>query len=193
LSNKNYKEKTSSSVLGVRMPSTLKEKLKNIAEERNQSLNQLANIALEEWLQSLAYSKKIKFIIIHKEFFAELLKLIEDNKKNDLAENMAHLTAEIFRDLLNIPLSKSTFKDFIDILPSFLCDSGLKWFENLEVIIQDNGTAILKGFHYLGIDFSKFFTTLSNYLLDIYFDYSLIEENLNLTPNSIFLRFRSQG
>ncbi|MBD3195642.1 MAG: hypothetical protein GF317_11330 [Candidatus Lokiarchaeota archaeon] len=187
---KNSKKETK--VLGVRMPLDLKTKLEGIAKERNQSLNQLANIALEEWIQSLAYAKKIKFMIIHKDFFANLLKFLDEDKKNSLAIDMAHLTAEIFRDLMNIPLSRARFDEFNEILPSFLCDSGLKWFESLE-IVKEGAVVILKGFHYLGLNFSKFFTSLSEELLKRYFDYDLIKKDLNFTPNSIFLEFKPKN
>ena len=178
----------SKKLLGLRMPDKLLQRLQAVADERSQSANQMAILAITEWLQTLAYSQKLRFMIITKDFFARLLELVDEQQIKLLAEEMTNLTAEIFRDILNIPLSRTVFKDFYKFLPEFMCGSGLRWFEDLKAQ-EKKGRAILKGFHYMGIEFSKFFTYLSQNLLIKYFEYNLIEETIDFTPNSVFLEF----
>ena len=170
------------------MPEELLERLQIVADGREQTVNQLIIYGITEWLQSLAYAKKLRFIVVTKNFVEKLLELVDEEKLEGIIEEMADLTAEIFRDLLNIPLSRATFQDFQNILPTFICDQGLKWFEDIKIETKKD-QKVLKGFHYMGTGFSKFFTNLSEKLLRKYFGYRLITETVDHTPNSVFLEF----
>jgi len=182
-------KKNETVVVGVRMPEKLKTRLERIANERNQSINQIAKTAIIEWLDILAYAQKLRFMIITRGFFQSLLEIINEDQMEPLAEEMADLTAEIFRDTMKVQLSHSTIKNFTEVLPRFMRSSGLKWFDDFRIDIEEN-IIIFRGFHYMGLGFSKFFTNLTMKLLKKYFDADLLRDKIDYKPNSIFLEFQ---
>lgn len=152
-------------------------------------MNQIAQIAISEWLRTFTHNNKWYYLIITKDIFRRLLDNMDDVKMEILIKETSELSAEILQDLMNISLSEATLIDLIRVLPNFLCDAGFRWFADLTIKEQgDNFT--LKGFHYLGTEFSKFFTFMFQELMMRYFDYKANLDNIKFTPNSVYLEFQ---
>lgn len=165
------------------------EELTVIANKRERSINQIAQIAISEWLRTFTHNKKWYYLIITKDIFHRLLDYMDDSKMEILIKETSDLSAEILQDLMNIPLSEATLIDLIGVLPSFLCEVGFRWFVEL-TIKEENDNFTLKGFHYLGAGFSKFFTKMFQELMIRYFDYQTKLDNIKFTPNSVYLEFQ---
>ena len=114
---------------------------------------------------------------------------MDDIKLEILVRETAELAAELLQDLMDTPLSEATLIDLTRVIPNFLCEAGLRWFVEL-TIKETNDSFTLKGFHYLGISFSKFFTYMFQELMMRYFDYKATMDKVNFTSNSIYLEFQ---
>lgn len=175
-------------LVGLRIPEEMLEQLEQIAKYHNQSMNQMAVTAITEWVHTLAYAQKLRSMILHKDLFAKLLEFIPDDKLEIFGKEAANRAAESMRDDLNIPLTPKTAETYMKLFPEYLSKGRLRWFEDVK-IFKSEGKSILKGFHYLGVSFSKFFTYLSKELLESNFNYEFVEESIDFSPNSVYMEF----
>jgi len=175
-------------LVGLRIPEETLEQLERVAKEHDQSMNQIAVKAITEWLRTLAYAQKLRHMILNKGFFAKLLEFVPNDKLAVFGKEIAKHAAESMRDELNIPLKPATADTYMKLFQEYLSKGNLRWFEDV-TIVRSKNKSILKGFHYLGVNFSKFFAYLSKELLETNFNYELIEESVDFSTNSVYMEF----
>ena len=178
-------------LIGLRISEEILEKLDEIAKDHNISTNQMAITAITEWLHVLAYAKKYRLMVLPKEFFSELLKVTSDEEIKIFGYEMAILSAENMREEFGLPLTPEYDDAYMERFPEYLTRGGLLWFEDVK-IHEENGITIMKGFHHLGVNFSKFFTYLTERLLGKYFNRELIKETTEFTPNSVYIESKKK-
>ena len=175
-------------LVGLRIPEETLEQLERISKEQNQTINQVAVRAIAEWLDVLADAQKFRLSILHKGFFSMLLDFVPDDMLEIVGREIAKHAAERMKNEFDIPLTPKTAETYCKLFPEYLSKGRLRWFDDV-TIIRSDGKATLKGFHYLGVNFSKFFTYLSKELLETNFKYELIEECIDFSPDSVYLEF----
>ena len=175
---------------GLRIPNNLLKKLKKIAETKNQTPNQTAITAIEEWIDTITFTQQWRSVIITKDFLSRILSFLPEENVVQLAEETSETIAEIIRDYIGSTLNEKTYKYFIEFFPALFGESGLLWFDSISIELRNN-IQVLKGFHYLDINFSKFFTQMIQILLNKYFNIDIVPVK-SFNRNSVFIEIKKK-
>ena len=175
-------------LIGIRLSDDIIQKLEIIAQNNNQSVNNVIKNAIIEWLEIFFRIRKQGMIILGKPFIASLLEFIDNEKIKILAEVTAKRKADLYLFFLGKHLNKDTLEDFIKYTPKILGNKGLMWFDHLE-INKENSSILIKGIHNLGETWSKFLVFFFNFLIEKNFSLALIEDTVKTKANSIFLEY----
>ncbi|MHA1557939.1 MAG: hypothetical protein ACTSPM_13515 [Candidatus Heimdallarchaeota archaeon] len=179
-------------LIGLRISEEIIEQLDEIAKNHNISTNQMAITAITEWLHVLAYAKKYRLMVLPMEFFSKLLKLTNDEEIRNYGYEMAIVSAENMREEFGLPLTPEYTDDYMKRFPEYLTRGGLLWFEDVK-IHEENGITIMTGFHHLGVNFSKFFTYLTERLLTKYFNLEIVNKTVEFSPNSVYIESKKKS
>ena len=175
-------------LIGLRLSDDIIQKLETIAQNNNQSVNNVMKNAIIEWLEIFFRVRKQGMIILGKSFISSLLEFTDDEKIKSIAEMTAKRKSDFFRFFLGKQLNKETLDDFIIFTPKILGSKGLMWFNHLEIAKEDSSVYI-RGIHNLGETWSKFMMLFFNFLIEKNFSLILNEENSKISANSLFLEY----
>lgn len=192
INNKNKKlrkKKMANKLIGLRLSKEVIRKLEIIAHNNNQTINSVAKNAILEWLEIFSRARQQGMMILGKPLTKNLLETIDVEKLKSLAETTAKRKVDFYQFVLGKHLSKNTLSDFIKYTPKLLGNTGLMWFEHIEVMREEESVHF-KGIHNLGEKWSRFLLFFFNYIMEQYFDGELNEENSKYTKNSLYLEYK---
>lgn len=179
-------------VLGLRTSEETLEKLQVIADKQNQSANQVALFAINEWLDEYNYRQKFPLIFFTKNMISKTLEILTEKQIESLSNVFAETIEELFIHIVDTPLSRTPLEKFYGLLPRLFGGSYLKWFESLEFFPNKRGDIhVLRGVHHLGLGYSKLFKNVSQIIMKKYFNLEILEESIQFVQNSIYIEFKT--
>ncbi|SRR6056297_520290 len=177
--------------IGIRLPLPLVHKLEKIAEQFNQSPNQMAKHAIIDWVEIFFSARNLNMITIPKELFVDYLDRLNDEEIEQYAEEVGEKILGFYEFLAENNVKRTSMEDVFSIIVRFLGANGLMWFEHLEY----DGTTkpyYLKGIHNLGENWSKFFLAISQYLTEKHFPFILSNQQTHLSAHSVHVVFKEK-
>ncbi len=178
--------KNAKRLLGIRLPDNIWEQLLAIGQVTNQTATQVAKNAIIEWIEISYRIKKQGFVMLGKPVFAKLLKIVEKEKLKPLVELIAESGSDLYQLMVNKPLDHNAIEDFIELTPRLLGNSGLMWFDHIEVVkVEDK--ILFKAIHNLGMSWSEFFIEIFESFIKKYLNLCIIKETMNVSDTIVFL------
>lgn len=183
--------KNAKRLLGIRLPDNIWEQLLAIGQVTNQTATQVAKNAIIEWIEISYRIKKQGFVMLGKPVFAKLLKIVEKEKLKPLVELIAESGSDLYQLMVNKPLDHNAIEDFIELTPRLLGNSGLMWFDHIEVVkVEDK--ILFKAIHNLGMSWSEFFIEIFESFIKKYLNLCIIKETINVSDTIVFLELLQQ-
>ena len=180
-----------SPLIGVRIPEELKEKLDKIAiEYHDMNTSQIARTAITEWVES-QWLRHEDMMIFPKSNFADLLEMLPEEKLIEFEDKIVARVMQYF-DYLTIEKHRkvSSIEDFIREMVKFIGNSGMRWFERMEIEIETEHK-YFKGMHSLGMIWSKvFFDIFKKIILNHHVDFSIKEDSVKLTEKYVYFELQ---
>jgi len=176
--------------MGIRIEQKKLKELEKIAQDRNITPNQLAKIAISEWLDINFNIQNHNFIIFEKVFFSRILENVDEELLEKMAGDLAKSFLDFVRFQLELSKEKIELKRFLRYLAKILGKNGLLWLEHFDYEIKKNNYAILRGVHSINQSFAILLTAVISYLMEELFNYVLIEEKLYLSETTIELEYK---
>jgi len=183
------KTKKKSNFLGFRLSQKILDNLDLIARQENKTRGLIAKNAIEQWLNLELFNQTNEMIMISKTVFSKILSKLDDEDINIIANDFSDLFSDIMKFYIAKPIDDDTLKVYSEFLMNFLGKNGLKWFNTLDIQIQDKN-CIFIGLHDLNEVFSNFFTQFYKDLLSKYFNLDFITKIEDTTSNLIHLEVK---
>ena len=188
----NDDDSKSKKLIGLRISNEIINQLKEIGTIQNETPNQIAVLAIKDYVQKFKFIDKLPYMIVPKNLIVKILEIADEPQLEIITNLLTESMEEMFIHIIKTPLSHITLKNFYPILPKILKNLGLKWFDSLEFHFDENYNIYgLKGIHFLGLGFSKLFSQMINNIMKKYFNHELIESSIKLKENSIYIEFKS--
>lgn len=182
------KVKKTNNFLGLRLSEKTLKRLDLVANQAGKTRGIIAKEAIKQWLTLRMLDQTNDMITISKTLFGKMLQITNMEKSKRFAEELASLIADIMNFLFPEPMSLDTLDDYTQISINFFGKTGLKWFNTIDIQIQDK-KLILRGLHDLNENFSIFFMNFYKYLLSQHFNISFKEKVEDTTTNLVYLEF----
>ncbi|MHA1682210.1 MAG: hypothetical protein ACTSUE_14835 [Promethearchaeota archaeon] len=180
-----------SKFIGIRLPEELNHRLEKIAVNFNQTPNQLAKIAIMEWIDS-NWMKNSDMITISKKNFVFLLNLLD-------AKQVIQFQDQISDDILGYydymmgPRGKgfSELESFILQMVKLIGRSGVMWFDQIDFEVKsEESPKYFKGMHKIGHNWSKIFVGIITRILEKRnFTFQLVGDAVKYTDKMVYLEF----
>ncbi len=183
------KKSKKSNFLGFRLSEKILHKLDLLAKQDNKTRGLVAKDAIKQWLNLELFNQTNEMIMISKTVFSKILSRLDEEELNMIAKDSADLFSNIMKFLVAKTMNDETLKAYATISINFFGKNGLKWFNTLDIQIQDD-IYIFRGLHDLDEIFSNFFTKFYKYLLLEYFNLDFITKMEEKTSNLIHLEFK---
>jgi len=178
-----------SNFLGFRLSEKTLHKLDLLAKQDNKTRGLIAKDAIEQWLNLELFNQTNEMIMISKTVFSKILSRLDEEELNIIAKDSADLFSNIMKFLVAKTMNDSTLNAYAIISINFFGKNGLKWFNTLDIQIQDT-IYIFRGLHDLDEIFSNFFIKFYKYLLSEYFNLDFITNMEEKTSNLIHLELK---
>ncbi len=176
-----------SPLIGVRIPEEIKEKLDKIASEYHEmNTSQIARTAITEWVES-QWLRHEDMMVIPKANFADLLEMLPKEKLEHFEEKVVSKVLMYF-DYLTIEKQRKvdTIKEFMEEMVKFIGNSGMRWFERMEIQIEGEHR-YFKGMHSLGLIWSQVFLDIFKKIIQKHHvNFKIKEESIKLTERYIY-------
>jgi metal-responsive CopG/Arc/MetJ family transcriptional regulator len=179
-----------SPLIGVRIPEEIKEKLDKIAAEyHDMNTSQIARTAITEWVES-QWLRHEDMMVMPKSNIADLLEMLPSEKLNEFEEKVVAKVMMYF-DYLTINKHKTvnTIKDFMEEMIKFIGNTGMRWFERMEIQIEGQHR-YFKGMHSLGMIWSQVFLDIFKKIIQKHaVDFHIKEDSIKLTEKYVYFEF----
>jgi metal-responsive CopG/Arc/MetJ family transcriptional regulator len=182
-----------SSLVGVRLPESLKEKLDKIAASNYDSTaSQIARNAITEWVEG-QWMRNPDMMTIPKESFMDLLLLLDPSKLSQFEDKIVSKIMQYFefitiekRNALKNP------KEFTNEMLKFIGPTGMHWFEQIEYESDfKQKPMFFKGMHKMGLLWSQVFIDIYQKILDKHPVQFRIESNtIILADNLVYFEMQ---
>ncbi|MFX1325000.1 MAG: hypothetical protein ACFE8N_08585 [Promethearchaeota archaeon] len=183
------KTKIKNNFLGFRLSEDTLERLDLIAKQNNKTRGLIAKDAIEQWLNLEIYNQTNQMIMVSKTIFSQILSKLDEETLSMVARNFVDQFTDIMTFITAKLMSEETLEHYADFSINFFGKNGLKWFNTIDIQIQDSSFTF-RGLHDLDDVFSNFFSQSYKYLLSKYFELKFsIETELN-TSNLVHLEIR---
>jgi len=180
------KPKKKSNFLGFRLSEEILDRLDLIAKQQNKSRGLIAKDAIEQWLNLEIFNQTNQMIMISKNIFSQILSKLDDEYLNIIAKDSVDQFSDIMTFLIAKPMNEVNLEVYADFSINFFGKNGLKWFNTIDIQIQDSQFTF-RGLHDLDEVFSNFFSHFYKYLLSEYFKLNFSTETEIITSNLIHL------
>jgi predicted DNA-binding protein len=181
--------KKKSNFLGFRLSEEILDKLELIAKQQNKTRGLVAKDAIEQWLNLELFNQTNEMIMVSKSIFSKILSKIDDLSLDIIAKDFTDLLSDIMKFSTAKPMNEDTFKSYTTFLIDFFGKNGLKWFNTIDIQVQDN-SFIFRGLHDMDEVYSNFFSKFYKYLLSEYFELDYTTNMEEKTSNLIHLEFK---
>ncbi|MFX1573307.1 MAG: hypothetical protein ACFFB0_11210 [Promethearchaeota archaeon] len=182
------KKAKKSNFLGFRLSEEILYKLDLLAKQDNKTRGLVAKDAIEQWLNLELFNQTNEMIMISKTVFSKILSNLEEEDLNIIAKDSADLFSNIMKFLVAKTMNDESLKAYAIFSINFFGKNGLKWFNTLDIQIQDT-IYTFRGLHDLDEIFSNFFSKFYKYLLSEYFNLEFVITIEEKTSNLIHLEF----
>ncbi|MFX1456395.1 MAG: CopG family ribbon-helix-helix protein [Promethearchaeota archaeon] len=183
------KAKTKSNFLGFRLSEETINRLDLIAKQQNKTRGLIAKDAIEQWLNLEIFNQTNQMIMISKMIFIQVLSRLDEENLNMIAKDSVNQFSDIMAFLIAKPLNEVNIEVYSNFSIDFFGKNGLKWFNTIDIQIQDN-TFTFRGLHDLDETFSKFFHYFYLHLLSEYFNLDFSTETEIITSNLFHLELK---
>lgn len=180
---------TKTKPFGLRIPLELHDKLEKISIYMNQSPNQVAIQAIEDWIDVVSLLGRWRIVMLSKEMLIPIFKLMSEEEIPKLASQSSEHIREILRDLVGLPMNETHYTVYINGIQDLFGEKNLNWFEKLTVKTKDTIEFSIRGFHYMGKPFSKYFSHILSNIMSTAFNLQM-KTLTKYESNSIFLEFK---
>ena len=182
------KTKKKSNFLGFRLSEDDIDKLDQIAKIENKSRGLIAKQAVRNWVILESFRKTNNMFIISKSIFCKLISMVNDDTLKFITIEMGDLIADMAKYMIVKPMDFENFDIYAKNIVKFLGFSGIKWFNSLDLKLNEN-KIMIKGLHDLDENFSIFFSKMIMYLLSTHFNFKLQENIEENSSNLIYLEY----
>jgi len=183
------KSKKRSNFLGFRLSEEILDTLDLIAKQQNKTRGLIAKDAIEQWLNLEIYNQTNQMIMISKMAFSQILSKLDNEHLNMIAKDFVDQFSDIMTFLIAKPMNEENLEVYADFSINFFGKYGLKWFNTIDIQIQD-GVFTFRGLHDLDEVFSNFFSYFYKYLLSEYFKLHFSTETEMNTSNLVHLEIK---
>jgi hypothetical protein len=128
-------------------------------------------------------------MMISKSTFSQILSKLDYEYLNTMAKDSVDQFSDIMTFLIAKPMNEVTLEVYTDFSINFFGKNGLKWFNTIDIQIQNNQFTF-RGLHDLNEVFSNFFSNFYQYLLSEYFELNFSIETEMVTSNLIHLEIK---
>jgi len=183
------KSKKKSNFLGFRLSEEILDKLDLVAKQRNKTRGLIAKDAIEQWLNLEMFNQTNQMIMISKAAFSQILSKLENEYLIELAKDFVDQFTDIMTFIIGKPMNEETLEIYTDFSINFFGNNGLKWFNTIDIQIQDSLFKI-RGLHDLDDTFSNFFAHFYEYLLAEHFNLEFNIQTEMITSNLVHLEIK---
>ena len=174
--------------IGIRLEESHYNELQKLGNVRNQTANQIAKIAIIEWLQG-QWTRNSGFITIPKENFAFMLNILNKDQLNDYLDKLTDNIVQYFEFYTHKPLRTISLETYLEVMIKFIGTNGMMWFEKIDYESKQD-FASFSGNHAMGETWSKIFILVNQLVIKKgVFPFSIKEETILTSPTTVFLEF----
>ncbi|UYP47185.1 hypothetical protein NEF87_003470 [Candidatus Lokiarchaeum ossiferum] len=175
-------------LLGIRLPEKIMDKFDLIAQQRNETSNQLGKKALIEWIEVLFTSRNLNMIIFPKEILIKTLSYLNKEQQSEIAKDVATNIIEYFQFLFKTHIKHFSDEIFNQVISKFLGASGAMWFDHLEFDLNKQ-QGKFQASHTSGIQWSQFSSIVMQKIFKDHFKYEILEDSIISGKNSVYFNF----
>lgn len=177
-------------LLGIRLPDNIMNKLEMIAQQRNETSNQLGKKAVIEWIEVLFASRNLNMIIFSKNSLVKMISYLTEQQLDEIAIEVGYNINEYFQFLMKTHQTHISDEMFYEIVTRFLGPAGCMWFEHLEFDLGNNKQkAFFNGTHKSGKNWSIFAKKVIEVVLKKNYNYKIFPESIQLGENVLYFQF----
>ena len=181
-----------SKFIGIRLPEDLHTRLEKFAQNLNQTPNQLAKIAILEWIESY-WTRHSDMITVTRCSYVNLLKMLEDDQLASFQSDIAERVIGYYEYGLQQSAGFSDLEHFLTMMSKFIGDkTGLQWFRQMDYEVE-NPPFYFKGNHDMGIKWSQIFLGIFQQILTKRsFNFEILEAKTICSERMVYLEFQKQ-
>lgn len=181
-----------SKFIGIRLPEEILSKLEKIAQSSNQTPNQLAKIAILEWMES-NWTRSSDMITVTRSSYSKLLKMTDDDQLKSIESDIAERVIGFYEYSIQENADFSHLEAFLKMMCKFIgTKTGLQWFRQLDYEVL-NKPYYFKGTHDMGKKWSDFFLgTIRQIMAKRSFSFELIDEKIICSERMVYLEFNKK-
>lgn len=181
-----------SRLLGIRLPEEIMERFENIANQKNESSNQLGKKAIMEWMEILFSSRIFNMIIFPRDILLKTLNFLNDEQRNTISNEIASNINEYIQFLFK---SRKPFQPdselYHHVLTKFLGPTGLMWYNHIEIQFPKNKNELgeFHASHTSGKNWSKITLIVLQKILQEQFHISIDQKTIFTGNSSVTFSF----
>ena len=174
--------------IGIRLDEEYIQELQKLGNLKNQTPNQIAKIAIIEWIQN-QWTRDSDFITIPKDNFAFMLNIMTETQVNEYLDKIAKSILRYFEFFTHKQTQTLDLQTYIDSMLQFIGRTGMMWLDKIDYEIKEN-SAHISGTHKMGKVWSEIFVKLNEKLLiDGNFPFTINNNSKFITSSTIFLEY----
>ncbi len=180
-----------SKTIGIRVDEELDAELETISESMNLKKSQLIKHAFTEWRRTRDGIQGHNMMLVDSVLIAALFENLSQKEINKIADFMSdHVVSLIRIRQIEKNQQDETIDEFLEHFSVIISSQHFGWFTNINHSVDDNGVLSLYGFHTLNTNYSQYAKALLTMVLNKFFNYTLIEEQVTVTDNSFILTMK---
>ena len=184
-------DESKSHTMGLRLDDDMYQQLIEFAHDLNLKKSQVIKKALHDWILYKMDVIEENLILVGKPFLAKVFDLISVKDIEELAEFSARNIGNNLRFRLMEHGKSISIEDFLNVFQETVGSPGFSWFTKIHYKILDDRTILVGGKHSLNERFSLYCKLFLKSLMKMEeFNYSLIEEQVRISENTIHLAFK---
>lgn len=181
-----------SKFIGIRLPEDILARLEKIAQNVNQTPNQLAKIAILEWTENY-WTRNSDVITVTRSSYAKLLGMLKQDQLHSFTADIAERIIEYYEYAKQENAGFSNLDEFLTMMSKFIGDkTGLQWFQQMDYEVL-TPPFYLKGSHDMGKKWSDIFISIFEEILTMRsFNFEIVEGKTLCSERMVYLEFQKK-
>ena len=181
-----------SKFIGIRLPEEILARLEKIADNLNQTPNQLAKIAILEWIESY-WTRNSDMITVNRSSYAKLLEMLKEVQLHSFISNIAESIIEYYEYSIQKNANSSNLEEFITTMSKFIGEkTGLRWFRQMDYEVK-TPPFNFKGTHDMGKKWSDIFIGIFQQILTKRsFNFDIVSDKTICSERIVYIEFQKK-
>ena len=180
-----------SKTIGIRVDEELDAELEDLSESMNLKKSQLLKHAFTEWKRTREGIQGHNMMLVDSVLVAALFENLSTKEIQKVAEFMSdHVVSLIRIRQIEKDQQDETAEDFLEHFSVIISSQHFGWFTNINYSMDSDGILSLYGFHTLNTNYSHYAVTLLRMVLNKFFNYTLMEDQVIVTDTSFILKMK---